>query len=226
MQQKTAIVLGATGLTGRILVKELLNDLRYQTIKVFARKPLGYLHPQLEEFEVDLLELHKYKAFFKADEVYCCIGTTKAKTPIKSQYTAIDFGIPAQAAKLCREQAIPTFVVVSALGANPNSNIFYNRVKGLMESAVQNANIPNTFILRPSLIVGKREEHRKGEEIAIKISSWLWFIWNGPLKKYRPISARRLAYAMFLLPNMNYDPGVYKNQHLLKISKLYGGNRT
>lgn len=226
MQQKTAIVLGATGLTGRILVKELLNDLRYECVKVFSRNPLGFSHNNLEEFIVDLLVLEKYKAFFKADEVYCCVGTTKAKTPSHEKYTAIDFGIPAMAAKLCRENRIKTFVVISAIGANTKSRFFYNRVKGLMETAVLNANIPNTYILRPSLILGSRKEQRKAEELATKVTYFCKPLFIGPLRKFKPISAHQIAFAMILLPNMYYKPGIYENHILAKIARKYGGNRT
>ena len=81
---KTAIIIGATGLTGGILLQGLLEDKRYQKIKLFSRKSCNIKHPKIEEYLVDLFELEKQQHLFIADEVFCCIGTTKAKTPNKS----------------------------------------------------------------------------------------------------------------------------------------------
>jgi len=133
---KTAIILGATGLTGGILLELLLKDDRYSQLKVLTRSPLRLTHPKLTEIQCDLLKLEEQQAHFNADEVFCCIGTTKAKTPDKERYKAIDFGIPITAAQLCKKNNITTFLVVSAMGADPNSSVFYNKVKGEMEAAV------------------------------------------------------------------------------------------
>ena len=160
---KTAIILGATGLTGGILLQSLLTDERYSKVKVFTRSPLRLTHPKLNEFLSDLLKLDAEEANFAADEVFCCIGTTKAKTPEKELYKAIDYGIPVTAATLCKKHAITTFLVVSAMGADPNSSVFYNKVKGEMEAAVLNLGLPKTYILQPSLIGGDRKESRPGE---------------------------------------------------------------
>ena len=97
--------------------------------------------------------------------MYCCIGTTSAKTKDRTVYKAIDFGIPFAAAKLAKQNNISTYLVVSAMGANSKSKIFYNRTKGDMEQAVLSQKIPNTYILRPSLILGERNEKRFGESL-------------------------------------------------------------
>ena len=161
---KIAIILGATGLTGSILLERLLTDDRYDGIKVFTRKPLGIKHKKLLEIPANLLELEKYAEDFSGDEVYCCIGTTTKKTPDKELYRKIDFGIPVACAKLCLKNNIPTILIVSAIGANPESKIFYNKTKGEMEQAVLKLEIENTFILQPSLILGPRKEQRFGEK--------------------------------------------------------------
>jgi len=149
---KTAILLGATGLTGRYLLEALIKDEDYSLIKVFSRRSTGVKSPKVEEHLIDLLELSKYESLFKADVIFCCIGTTKAKTPDSETYKKIDFGIPVTAARLAKKNNIPAFLVISALSANPNSRIFYNRVKGEMQHAILEQDIEETYIFQPSLI--------------------------------------------------------------------------
>src|SRR5699024_3350038 len=103
---------------------------------------------------------------FSGDVVFCCIGTTKAKTPNRDTYRKIDLGIPVDAAELAKTNGIETFLVISALVANSKSSVFYNRVKGEMEEMVLSKGIPNTYILKPSLIIGNRNEKRFGEGLA------------------------------------------------------------
>ena len=97
---KTAIILGASGLTGSLVLKKLLADDRYETIKLFSRKKIGITNSKLIEKVGNLLELENFKEDLVADEVYCCIGTTAKKTPNKELYKDIDFGIPTKAAQL------------------------------------------------------------------------------------------------------------------------------
>ena len=204
-QQKSAILLGATGLTGNLLLQLLLKDNRYGKIKLFSRSTSGVVHSKIEEYLGDLIHLERFKNAFKADEVFCCIGTTKSKTPNKELYKKIDFGIPTKAAKLCKENGINTLVIISALGANSKSNIFYNRTKGEMEDAVLQLQIPKTHILQPSLISGKREEKRIGEWIFKQLMRAANLVMAGPLKKYKSIHPNVIAKAMVWLANNEHD---------------------
>ena len=199
MNQKTAIILGATGLTGGLLLKRLIADGSYTSVKLFSRKASGISSPKVKEFLGDVLQLEDFKKDFTADEVYCCVGTTTAKTKDREVYRAIDFGIPFKGATLAKENKIPTFLVISSMGANAKSKIFYSRTKGEMEQAVLDQEIPNTYILRPSLILGDRNEKRFGESfgaVALKLTSTLLV---GKLKKYRAIKADHIAAAMINL---------------------------
>ncbi len=216
---KTAIILGATGLTGGLLLEQLLIDSRYSKIILFSRTTCNIKHDKIEEHLVDLLNLTTYKGLFIADEVFCCIGTTKAKTPNEEQYLEIDFGIPVMAAQLCKENDINTFLVVSALGADKHSTIFYNRTKGRMEEAVFMEKIPNTYILQPSLIGGNRNEKRLGESIAkvfIKILNPLLF---GSLSKYKSIHPITIAKSMVILVNSSHPSGRIVSNKIKKIVK-------
>lgn len=217
---KTAIVLGATGFTGRILLKRLLDDERYGHITVFGRNSCNIKHPKLEEYIIDLFELAHYGNKFKADEVFCCVGTTKSKTSNKKTYVKIDLGIPVAAAKLCKENGIQTFVVISALGAKKNSKIFYNRTKGQMEAAVLEQQIPHTYILQPSLIKGKREEFRFGEYVFNAIMSFLKPIFRfGALKRYQPIAPETIAKCMVWLTNNTYEPGRIESEKIQELGE-------
>ncbi|KZS38199.1 nucleoside-diphosphate sugar epimerase [Aquimarina aggregata] len=202
---KTAIILGATGLTGSILLKMLIEDTRYHKIKLFSRKSCGIAHPKIEEHLIDMLQLRDQAEKFTANEVFCCIGTTNAKTPNKEFYHQIDYGIPVSAARLCKTNTINTLIIVSALGADSESRIFYNRTKGEMEKAVLEFDISKTHILQPSLIAGKRNEKRFGEyffKIVMKIMNPLFL---GPLKKYRSIHPETIVSAMIWLANHEFN---------------------
>lgn len=196
---KTALILGATGLTGKLLLNRLLADDSYECVKVFSRRPLGLQHAKLEIFIGDLLKLEQFESDFKGDELFCCIGTTASKTKDKGKYKQVDFGIPVSAANLCKKNGIETFLVVSALGASAESQIFYNRTKGEMEQAVLMQHIPNTYILRPSLIKGFREEQRLGETIGAIVMSIAQAFLIGKYKKYRAIEAGTIAKALHRL---------------------------
>jgi len=214
---KTAIILGATGLTGGLLLEELLIDNRYQKIKLFSRTSCGLKHDKIEEHLIDLFELLSHKNTFYADEVFCCIGTTKAKTPDEEQYLQIDYGIPVMAAQLCKVNDINTFVVVSALGADKKSKVFYNRTKGRMEEAVLLEHIKNTYILQPSLIDGNRNEKRIGESLAkifMKLINPLLF---GSLSIYKSIHPITIAKSMVILANSSQPSGRILSDDIKKI---------
>ena len=113
--KKTAIILGASGLTGGLLLEKLIVDDRYESIKLFSRSSIKGLPNKVKQYIGDLLELAQFKNDFTGDEVYCCIGTTAKKTPDKSLYRNIDYGIPVAAAKLAKANGINTFLVISAM---------------------------------------------------------------------------------------------------------------
>jgi len=211
---KTAIILGATGLMGSIILDKLLEDNRYSIIKLFSRKSIKNNNPKILEYIGNLFDLEKFKRDFTADEVFCCIGTTTKNTPDKTIYRKIDYGIPLSVAKLCVENGIDTFLVMSSLGADPKSSIFYNRTKGDMEQAVLEENIEKTYILRPSFILGKRKENRIGESIGKTMFNAFQFLLVGKLKKYRAIEADSIARAMIYLANTKTDVHIIESDKI------------
>ncbi|MFP2995443.1 NAD(P)H-binding protein [Spongiivirga sp. MCCC 1A20706] len=215
--KKTAIILGATGLTGSFLLKQLLIDDRYNIVKVFSRRTLDNDHPKIKEYIVDLFRLEEIKEEFTADEVFCCIGTTAKKTPDKILYKKIDFGIPVTAAGLAAKNQVSTFIVMSSMGANANSSVFYNRIKGEMENAIIATGIKNTFIVRPSLIGGYRNESRPGEYFGKMVFKFLSPLMVGFAKKYRIIHPKTIATAMIHLANNKYKKHIVLSDSLQEL---------
>ncbi len=215
---KTAIILGASGLTGTILLNKLLYDLRYDTIKLFSRKKIEGLPSKVIQYTGNLFELENFKADFTGNEVYCCIGTTAKKTPNKTVYKAIDYGIPVAAAKLSKATRINTFLVVSALGANANSSIFYTKTKGEMEQDVLSQEIEKTHILQPSIIGGNRKEQRIGEKIGLLIFKMLQPLFFGKLKKYSITEAEHIAQAMINLANSTSTTQIITSEKIKEIA--------
>lgn len=131
--------------------------------------------------------------------VFCCIGTTKAKTPDQDLYHKIDYGIPLEAAKLTKENNIATFMVISSIGTSEKSPFFYVRTKGEMERDVLKIDIPHTYILKPAFINGRPNEDRKGEKTLKLLMRIMAFFMVGPLKKYKSTQALQIAEAMVQL---------------------------
>jgi uncharacterized protein YbjT (DUF2867 family) len=205
---KTAIILGATGLTGSLLTELLIHDAAYSKIKLFTRRPTAFSSPKIEEIICDLLKLEEVKDQCIGDVIFCCIGTTKAKTPDRAVYHKIDYGIPITAAQLAKENKIDTYMVISSIGTSEKSPFFYVRTKGEMERDVLKIGIPNTYIMKPAFINGRPDEDRKGEN---KLKLWMRimdFFMMGPLKKYSSTYAIQIAKAMAYLsinPTKNHN---------------------
>ena len=215
---KKAIIIGATGLTGGFLLNRLLQDDRYESILLFSRNSCNLKDDKIEEHLIDLFAIENYKEAFVADEVFCCIGTTKSKTPDEEMYLSIDYGIPVSLAKMCAKNNVNTLVVISALGANKKSKVFYNRTKGRMEEDVLREKINNTYILQPSLISGARNEKRFWEKMAKLFMRVLNPLFIGSLKKYRSIHPNTIVSTMIWLANNDYKSGRIPSDIIQEIS--------
>lgn len=214
--KKTAIILGATGLTGSLLLENLLKDSEFGKIKLFSRSSVNKNDPKIEEHIVDLFQLGNYAQDFNADVVFCCIGTTNAKTPDEETYSKIDYGIPVTAAGLAKQNGISKFIIISALGADEKSKVFYSRTKGKMERDVLQQNINDTFILQPSLIVGDRKESRFGESVAGFFMGMFGFLIP---HKYKYIKAETIAKAMVALAKNGYPDKIITSEKIKEIAK-------
>jgi uncharacterized protein YbjT (DUF2867 family) len=218
---KTAIILGATGLTGGLLTELLIKDETFSKIKLISRRATGFEHPKVEDIICDVLALETIKSQFIGDVVFCCIGTTKAKTPDRDLYYKIDHGIPTAAARLAKENNIPTFMVVSSVGTSTKSPFFYVRTKGEMERDVLKIGVQNTYIMKPAFINGRPDEDRKGEKGLKTIMAVSDFLMVGPLKKYRSVMALDIAKAMAYLATSPVNHVDIMNQEIKTLSAQY-----
>jgi uncharacterized protein YbjT (DUF2867 family) len=201
--KKTSLVLGATGLIGRHLLSLLLQDKRYSLVRVLVRKPLPIQHAKLQQITANFDNLSAYADSFAVDEVFCCLGTTIKKAGSQEAFYKVDATYPYEAAKLAKEKGARQYLIVTAMGADKNSRIFYNRVKGEVEEKIGTLNFPSFHILHPSLLMGERNEKRTGEQIGQAVMGTLGFLMVGPLKKYRAIEGSQVAKAMLYIANQN-----------------------
>ncbi len=218
---KTAIVLGATGLTGGILTELLLDDSAFAKIKILTRRPTQFKHPKVEEIICDLLAVETFKEHFRGDVVFCCIGTTKAKTPDREKYHAIDYGIPIHTAQLAKENKINTYIVISSVGTSAKSPFFYVRTKGEMERDLLKIDVEHTFIMKPAFINGRPDEERKGEKTLKAMMAVMDFLMIGPLKKYKSTQAKDIAQAMVQLAKNPIEHHAIENREIKSLSNAY-----
>ncbi|MEH6996293.1 oxidoreductase [Neobacillus drentensis] len=194
--KKSALVLGATGLIGKELVKVLDESDQYEKIKLLVRRPIELESKVCEEHIIDFNDLHKYQDLFQVSDVFCCLGTTIKQAKTKEAFRKVDYEYPVNAANLAKENGVEKFLIVSSMGADPKSLFFYSRVKGDLEATLTSLNLPSLHIFRPSLLLGERSEFRLGEKIAEKASGVINKLMVGPLRPYRGIQARKVAAAM------------------------------
>ncbi len=193
---KTALIIGATGLVGGFVLEDLLNDDYYSEVIVLTRKSLNKSNPKLKEILVDFNNLENYKNDIKADTVFCCLGTTIKTAGSQEAFKKVDYEYPLRVAEIAKENGATNYLLISALGSSKSSIVFYNRVKGEVEADIAKLNFESFHILQPSLIIGERKESRTGEDIAQKLSPVYDAIMFGPLAKYKSIKASQIAKAM------------------------------
>jgi uncharacterized protein YbjT (DUF2867 family) len=194
---KTALIAGATGLVGSQCLARLLEQPAYERVLALVRRPLPHTDPKLDQHVVDFDRLGAAGTDFPAaDDVFCCLGTTLKRAGSRAAFRQVDFTYIVSLAGLSLGRGAKQFLLVSSLGANPNSPVFYSRVKGETEAAVSALPFEGRQIFRPSILLGERAEHRPGERAGIVMMRGLSFALLGPLRRYRPIDAGTVARAM------------------------------
>jgi uncharacterized protein YbjT (DUF2867 family) len=199
MESRVALVAGSTGLIGSQLLDLLLEDDLYSKIIALSRKPLSISHAKLENVVIEANEL-KHHPQLKADDVFCCLGTTIKQAKSKEAFRMIDFDYPLELATLLKSTGANQFLLISSLGADKNSRIFYNRIKGEIEEAIAKVGFTTYHIFRPSLLVGPRKEARAGEDAAKIVYKLFGFLIPA---KYKGIESIRVARAMLGLAKQN-----------------------
>jgi uncharacterized protein YbjT (DUF2867 family) len=220
MNNRIALIIGASGLVGSHLTEQLTKNNRYSEIRVMGRSQPNISHPKLSFIPAQLTAPGlPRQAFVDVHDIFCCIGTTTSKTPDKEEYAAIDRDIPAQVAEIGKIFEVKKFLVVSSIGAAINSKFFYLKVKGEMEEKVIESGIPVIEIFRPATLLGKRNEVRPAEWVSRKLDPITrWFV----PKKYRGIKAENVARAMIIRALDPCDDGinVWENMQIEELSKL------
>ncbi len=183
-------------MVGGYCLQYLLAHEAYDKVVVFSRRPLKISHPKLEEHVIDFEKLGKYQHLFKGDDLFMCLGTTMAKAGSKAAFYAVDFTYPYQIALLAIENGVNQLLLVSSVGADPESIFFYSRVKGDLEVAVKKLPFWAIHIFQPSVLLGERNENRWGEQLAGRLARGFDYLTNGLLTKYRPVEAEVVAQAM------------------------------
>ena len=193
---RTALLVGASGLVGSRCLKLLLARAEYQMVTALVRRRLDIEHPKLVQQVVDFEHLEERSGLFKADDVYCCLGTTMKKAGSKEAFSRVDHDYPLEVAQLAVRQGARQFLLVSAQGAGSGARYFYYRVKGRVEEALGKLPFAALHIFRPTLITGRRQEFRISELLISALSLILRPLTIGPLRRYRPINAGVIAEAM------------------------------
>ena len=193
---RTALLAGASGLVGGHLLHLLLSDAAYARVITLARRHLDVHHPKLDQRVVDLGELDALSDLPHVDDAFCCVGTTIKKAGSQEAFRRVDHDYVLGFARAGQRAGAGQFLLVSALGADPASRIFYSRVKGEIEQAVRQLPFAGIQILRPSFLMGERTEVRLAERIGVPIARALAPLLFGPLRRYRPIDAADVARAM------------------------------
>lgn len=188
-----ALIIGATGATGKDLLAQLLEDEAYSEIHSFVRKPISITHPKLHAHVVNFDTPEAWADLLHGDVAFSCLGTTLALAGSKEAQWRVDYDYQYAFAQQCKANGVPTFVLVSAAGATVRSKMFYNRMKGQLEEAVKALEFTRLLIFQPSVLVRKGSD-RKGEQFGLKMIVLLNKI--GLFKRYRPMPTNVLAQRM------------------------------
>ncbi|WP_134685131.1 oxidoreductase [Brevibacillus migulae] len=219
--KRTALVAGATGLIGGHLVKQLLDNPAYEKIIAISRRPLGLQHEKLDHRLIDFNQLEQADELFQVDSVFCCLGTTIKKAQSQEAFRVVDYEYPLSLGRMAKNHGVSNFLLVSSMGANAQSSIFYSRVKGELEEQLIQLDLPSLHIFRPSLLLGDRQEFRFGEKAGELLAKPLSALLIGKWRKYRPIEAGRVARAMVIADQLENHERVklYESDQIAEMTK-------
>lgn len=204
-RQRSALVLGATGLVGSTLVSRLLVDESYSEVKVLVRRPTGWRSDRMKEIVVDLESLPEQLGEISADDLFLAFGTTIRLAGSRERFRRIDLDIPLNVARQALEAGVTQCLLVSAVGADPGSAIFYNRIKGELEEALISMGFDGLHIFRPGLLLGERKEDRPSERIASRVFSAIRRVRPDLLGRWSAMPVPLLAEAMHKAADMGLE---------------------
>jgi len=193
---RTALVAGASGLTGQYVMKALLRDSTYEKVHVLLRQPMAYDHPKLSQHVFDFKHFSEIAPLFEVDDVFCCLGTTMKAAGSREKFVKVDYTYPIEMARLAIGHGVKRFVVMSSVGANASASNFYLNTKGILEDSLRTFGLPHLIIIRPSILIGDRRQHRPLESLFTLCMRAASVAMVGKLRRYRPILAKHVAWTM------------------------------
>lgn len=208
-QAKTALLAGSTGLIGSYLLKRLIADSRYDRVIALSRKALPISHPKLKVVVVSLDTLPDVAPTLEADDWFCALGTTIKQAGTQEAFRRVDYEYPLTLGRQAAASGAGQFLLVSAIGATPSSSVFYSRVKGETEQELRSLKLPKLHLFRPSLLLGDRTEHRRGERFWGILMKGLNPLLLGSLHKYRAVQGDVVAAGMINAANAPSELGVH-----------------
>ena len=194
---KKAVIVGASGLIGNELLGILLQSTEYQEVLAVVRNELPVNNSKLVQLVVEFDDLDKYADAITGHALFCCLGSTIKKTPDLKDYRKIDHDYPVKLAQTAHRNKIKQYHLVSALGANANSSVFYTKLKGETERDIERVGIPTLHIYQPSFLEGRQKGERFMENFLTGLMKVINPLLLGGLKKYRSIPATTVAQAMY-----------------------------
>ncbi|MGZ5286434.1 MAG: NAD(P)H-binding protein [Flavisolibacter sp.] len=219
MEHRTAIIIGATGLVGTALVKQLLEDDRFDKLKIIGRRSINIRNNKVEEHLVDFDQPQTWKHLVQGDILFSTLGTTLKQAGSKEKQYKVDYTYQFETAKAAAENHVPVYVLVSAAMSDPDARIFYSRIKGELERDIKQLSFRHIHILQPGILSGNRKEQRTGEKMSISIIRFLNHL--GIARKQKPIDVAIVAKAMIQAGFKNESLKTYT---LLEVFDLANGS--
>ncbi len=215
-QLKSVVVAGASGLIGSSLMEQLIKDVSISKIVVLSRRNMEFACNKVQVEVVDFSNpLPLIGKVEHADVLFCCVGTTMKKAGSQSAFRDVDYWIPVHLAEMAMKAGIKKYIVISSLGADPESTNFYLRTKGEMERDISiKFQFKKLAFLRPSLLLGPRQEFRFIEKVGQLLMYVFSFLMIGRLQKYKPVHGFTVAKAMISISNSLNNQKVYESAEL------------
>lgn len=209
-----ALIIGATGATGKDLVNVLLQDPDYTEVVIFVRRPSGMAHPKLFEILTDFDKLEEVSEHIKGDVWFSCLGTTLKAAGSKDKQWHIDYEIPLKFAEMAKRKGVSGVVLVSAYGASPTSKIFYSKMKGKLEEDIASLAFDQCIIFKPGMLL-RKDTDRSGERIMAGMLNFLNSL--GLIRKFRPLLTSTLAEKLARAPKV-----LTAGKHVIELNKIFG----
>lgn len=209
-----ALIIGATGATGKDLVQVLLQDPGYTEVVAFVRRPSGLKHLKYAEIPTDFDKLGEVSDSITGDVWFSCLGTTRKAVGSKEKHWYVDHDIPLKFAEIAKRNGIPKAVLLSAYGASATSKVFYSKLKGALDDAVIKLGFDACLIFRPGFLL-RKDSDRPGERLTVHGLQWMNRL--GMLRRFRPLPTSILAEKLAKAPQV-YPFGT----HIIELDKIFG----